>query len=323
MNISITGLGAYDPPTIIENDELKKYVETNDEWIVTHTGIKRRHVSLGESVLDMAEKAGRQAIETSGLQLSDISLVVLATSSPDCYFPMTASLLRSRLGLNDGPAFDVSGGCTGMVYALSVAASMMETMGYEHALVVGSEMLSRVLDWSDRSTCVLLGDGAGAYVLSRGGNGINSLYLNSRGDASNFLSMNALPAKNPWIAESETPFDGKFHMNGQEVYRFAMEAVPDAVNEAVSRAGRQLADVDWFVPHQANLRIIKGAASRLGIPLEKFYLNIESHGNTGAASIPIALAEMRDKGLLQKGQNIVIVAFGAGFAWGSAWLTWQ
>jgi 3-oxoacyl-[acyl-carrier-protein] synthase III len=323
MNISITGLGAYDPPTIIENEELMKLVDTNDEWIITHTGIKRRHVSVGETVLDMAEKAATRAIETSGLAASAIELVVLATSSPDSYFPMAASVLRARLGLSDGPAFDLSGGCTGMVYALSAAASMMEAMGYEHALVVGSEMLSRVLDWSDRSTCVLLGDGAGAYVLSRGGGGIKSLYLNSRGDASNFLSMNALPARNPWIAVSETPFDGKFHMNGQEVYRFAMEAVPDAVNEAIRRAGKQLSDVDWFVPHQANLRIIEGAAKRLGIPLEKFYLNIDSHGNTGAASIPIALNEMREKGLLKSGQNIVIAAFGAGFGWGSAWIEWK
>jgi 3-oxoacyl-[acyl-carrier-protein] synthase III len=323
MNISITGLGAYDPPTIIENEQLKKFVDTNDEWIITHTGIKRRHVSTGETVLDMAEKAARKAMEASGLQASEIELVVLATSTPDCYFPMAASVLRARLGLGDGPAFDISGGCTGMVYALSAAASMMEAMGYGHALVVGSEMLSRVLDWYDRSTCVLLGDGAGAYVLSHGGNGIKSLYLNSRGDASGFLSMNALPARNPWIAEAETPFDGKFHMNGQEVYRFAMEAVPDAVNEACRRAGKQISDVDWFVPHQANLRIIEGAAKRLGIPMEKFYLNIEDHGNTGSASIPIALNEMQEKGLLKSGQNILIVAFGAGFAWGAGWIEWQ
>jgi 3-oxoacyl-[acyl-carrier-protein] synthase III len=323
MNISITGLGAYDPPTVIENDDLKKFVETSDEWISSRTGIRRRHVSTGETVLDMAEKAAMQAVETSGVPLAGIQLVVFATSTPDCYFPMTAALLRNRLGMADGPAIDVSAGCTGLVYALSVAASMMEGMGFEHALVVGSEMLSRVLDWSDRSTCVLLGDGAGAYVLSRGGGGIKSLYLNSRGDASGFLAMNALPARNPWIAESETPFDGKFHMNGQEVFRFAMEAVPDAVNEAVRRAGMQLSDIDWIVPHQANLRIINSAISRLGIPPEKFFVNIADHGNTGSASIPIALSEMRDKGLLKSGQNIVIVAFGAGFSWGSAMIEWQ
>jgi 3-oxoacyl-[acyl-carrier-protein] synthase-3 len=321
MNVSVTGLGAYDPPLIVENDELKKLVDTSDEWISTRTGIKRRHVSTGETVLDMAEKAARQAIETSGLQPSDISLVVVSSSSPDSFFPMAASLLRARLGLPDGPSFDLSGACTGLIYAMSAAAGMMEAMGYEHALVVGSELLSRLLDWSDRSTCVLMGDGAGAYVLSRGGGGVRSLYLNSRGDIAGALAMNTLPPRNPWAEEK--PFDGKFRMNGQDVFRFAVEALPDAVREAAARAQKEVEDLDWLVPHQANLRIILNAANRLSIPMEKVYVNIESHGNTGSASIPIALNEMREKGLLKKGQNIVIAAFGGGFAWGSAWIEWQ
>ncbi len=321
MNVSITGLGAYDPPTIIDNEVLTRMVDTSDEWITTRTGIKRRHVSAGETVLDMAEKAGRQALETSGLAPSDINLVVVASSSPDCLFPMAAALLRERLGLSDGPSFDLSGGCTGLIYAMSTAASMMEAMGYEHALVVGSEMLTRLIDWTDRATCVLFGDGAGAYVLSRGGNGIRGLYLNSRSDVSGALMKNSFPARNPWIAEST--FDDQFRMNGQDVFRFAVEAVPEAVTEAARRARSQLSDIDWIVPHQANLRIIESAAKRLGLPMEKFYMNIDSHGNTGAASIPIALNEMRQKGLLLPGQNIVEVAFGAGFAWGSAWIEWK
>lgn len=321
MNVSIIGLGAYDPPAIIENEALTRLVDTSDEWITSRTGIKRRHVSVGETVLDMAAKAAANAIQSSGLKPGDIELVVLATSSPDSFFPMAASLLRARLGLADGPAFDVSGGCTGLVYALSIAASMCEALGYRHALVVGSEMLSRVLDWHDRSTCVLLGDGAGAYVLSQGGGGIKSLYLNSRGDTAGALAMSALPVRNPWTPE--TAFDGRFHMSGQDVFRFAVEAVPEAVGEAARRAGKGLDEIDWIVPHQANLRIIESAAKRLGIPMEKFYVNIESHGNTGAASIPIALNEMREKGLLKPGQNIVEVAFGAGFAWGSAWIEWK
>lgn len=323
MNVSITGLGAYDPPTVVENDELKRLVDTNDEWISSRTGIKRRHVSIGETVLDMAEKAGRQAIETSGLSPEDIELVIVATSAPDSYFPMTAAMLRARLGIPDGPSFDLSGACTGLIYAMSAASSMMEAMGYEHALVVGSEILSRLLDWTDRSTCVLLGDGAGAYVLSCGGSGIKSLYLNSRGDTSRALYMDTMPFRNPWVAETDAPFDGKFHMSGQDVFRFAVEAVPEAVNEAVRRAGKELSDIDWIVPHQANLRIIKSAISKLGLPPEKFFVNIENHGNTGSASIPIALAEMREKGLLKSGQNIVMVAFGGGFAWGSAFIEWK
>ncbi len=323
MNVSVTGLGAYDPPMLIENDDLKKLVDTSDEWISTRTGIRRRHVSTGECVLDMAEKAERQAIETSGLTPQDISLVIVASSAQDSYFPMCAAMLRERLGLPDGPSFDLSGACTGLIYAMSAASSMMEAMGYEHALVVGSEMLSRLLDWSDRSTCVLLGDGAGAYVLSRGGNGIQSLYLNARGDASGSLVMNTLPAVNPWVEKPEKQFDGKFHMNGQDVFRFAVEALPDAVMKAVERAGKKLSEIDWIVPHQANLRIIKSAVSKLGLLMEKVYVNIENHGNTGAASIPIALNEMREKGMLKRGQNIVIAAFGGGFAWGSACIEWQ
>jgi 3-oxoacyl-[acyl-carrier-protein] synthase III len=323
MNVSITGLGAYDPPTLVENEDLAKLVETSDEWISTRTGIRRRHVSAGEGVLDMAEKAARQAIESSGVCASDISLVIVASSAPDNFFPMSAALLRERLGLPDGPSFDLSAACTGLIYAMSAAASMMEAMGYEHALVVGSEMLSRLLDWSDRSTCVLLGDGAGAYVLSRGGNGIKSLYLNARGDAAGALAMKTLPASNPWVEKPEKEFDGKFHMNGQDVFRFAVEALPEAVMRAVERAGKKLHEIDWIVPHQANLRIIKSAVSKLGLLMEKVYVNIENHGNTGSASIPIALNEMREKGMLKKGQNIVIAAFGGGFAWGSACIEWQ
>jgi 3-oxoacyl-[acyl-carrier-protein] synthase-3 len=321
MNVSITGLGAYDPPTVIENDELKKLVDTSDEWISTRTGIKRRHVSTGETVLDMAEKAARQAIETSGVDPSQIGPVVVSSSSPDSFFPMAASMLRSRLGLPNGPSFDLSGACTGLIYAVSAAAGMMETMGFGHALVVGSELLTRLLDWSDRSTCVLLGDGAGAYVLSRGGNGIKSLYLNSRSDPGDCLVMNTLPARNPWTPEQS--FDGRFRMNGQEVFRFAVEALPDAIREATERAGKKVEDLDWLVPHQANLRIIQSAAKRFDIPAEKIYINIDNHGNTGSASIPIALNEMREKGLLKPGQNIVMAAFGGGFTWGSAWVEWK
>lgn len=321
MNVSITGLGAYDPPAVIENDELKKLVDTSDEWISTRTGIRRRHVSTGETVLDMAEKAARQAVEASGVDPAQIGPVVVSSSAPDSFFPMAASLLRVRLGLPHGPSFDLSGACTGLLYAMSAAAGMMETLGFDHALVVGSELLTRLLDWSDRSTCVLMGDGAGAYVLSRGGNGVKSLYLNSRGDTGGCLIMNTLPARNPWTPEQ--PFDGRFRMNGQEVFRFAVEALPDAVREAAARAGKKVEDIDWLVPHQANLRIIQSAANRLGIPMEKVYVNIEDHGNTGSASIPIALNEMRQKGILKPGQDIVMAAFGGGFAWGSAWIEWQ
>lgn len=321
MNVSITGLGAYSPELTVENEELTKLVETSDEWIRTRTGIERRHVSQGESVLEMAEKAARQALEDSGVAPEAIGPVIVATSSPDSYFPMAASMLRARLGLGEGPAFDLACGCTGLMAALSVAASMLEAQGFEHALIVGSEYLTRILDWTDRSTCVLFGDGAGAFVLSRGGNGVAAVHLMARSDEAGALALDALPRRNPWTEESA--LDGAFRMSGQDVFRFAVEAVPDAVNKLAEKAGKTLEDIDWIVPHQANLRIIHTAASRLKLPLEKFFVNIADHGNTGAASTAIALDDMRRQGLLQKGQNIVLAAFGAGFAWGGAWLIWQ
>ncbi len=321
MKVSVTGLGAYRPPRLVENEELTKLVETSDEWIRTRTGIERRHVSEGETVLEMAEKAARQALETSGVAPAAIGPVIVATSSPDRFFPMAASLLRARLGLGEGPAFDLSCGCTGLMAALQVAASMLEAQGYEHALIVGSEYLTRLIDWSDRSTCVLFGDGAGAFVLSRGGNGIAAVHLSARSDEAGALSMDALPARNPWTPE--TAMNTAFRMSGQDVFRFAVEAVPDTVRQLAARAGKTLADIDWIVPHQANLRIIHTAANRLGVPLEKFFVNIADYGNTGAASIALALDDMRRQDLLRPGQNLVLAAFGAGFAWGGAWLIWQ
>ena len=321
FNVKVTGLGAYNPPHVVENTELVGMVDTSDEWIQTRTGICRRHVSTGETVLDMAEAAAAQAIGSSGLKPEDIGLVIVATSSPDKYFPMAATLLRGRLGMGEGPGFDLSAGCTGFLYALSAAASMMQAMNIDHALVVGSEMLTRIVDWTDRATCVLFGDGAGAFVLSRGEPALEAVYLNARSDDAGMLGLNALPVRNPWIQE-QPEFDQTFHMGWQDVFRFAVEAVPDAIKAVAERSGHTLEDVDWVVPHQANQRIIHAAMKALGIPAEKWYINVADHGNTGAASIPIALAEMRERGLLKAGQRLALVAFGAGFAWGSAWLTW-
>lgn len=321
FNVRVTGLGAYNPPHVVENEELVGMVDTSDEWIRTRTGICRRHVSTGETVLDMAEAAAKQALASSGLNPQDIGLVVVATSSPDKFFPMTATLLRGRLGMGEGPGFDLSAGCTGFLYALSAASSMMGAMNIDHALVVGSEMLTRMLDWTDRATCVLFGDGAGAFVLSRGQPGLEAVYLNARSDDAGMLGLNALPVRNPWIAQ-QPDFDRSFHMGGQDVFRFAVEAVPDAVRAVTARAGHTLEDIDWVVPHQANQRIIHTSMKALGIPAERWFINVAEHGNTGAASIPLALSEMRDQGLLNAGQRLLLVAFGAGFAWGGAWLTW-
>lgn len=321
FDVKVVGLGAYNPPRVVENAELETMVETSDEWIRTRTGICRRHVSTGETVLDMAEAAARQAIESSGVAATAIGLVIVATSTPDKYFPMAATMLRGRLGMGEGPGFDLSAGCTGFLYALGTAASMMDAMGIEHALIVGSEMLTRFVDWTDRATCVLFGDGAGAFVLSRGAADLKSVYLNARADDEGHLSMNAMPLRNPWIAE-QPPMDTAFHMAGQDVFRFAVEAVPNAVRAVAQGAGLTLGDVDWVVPHQANQRIIHAAMKTLGIPPERWFVNVAEHGNTGAASIPLALAEMREQGLLKAGQNLIMVAFGAGFAWGAAWLTW-
>jgi len=323
MGVRVTGVGSYLPPHTVDNDTLSTIVETSHEWIVTRTGIERRHISTGELSVDMSEYAARQAIEDAGVDPAEIDLVIVATVSPDNLFPSIACQLLNRLGIGEVMAFDLSAACTGVLYAINVVRSMIESGTHKKALIVGNEALSRITDWSDRGTCVLFGDGAGALVLERDDeNAVLACYSAARSDTVDALYCRSYPMENPWCEDSdERPMFTR--MNGKEVFKFASFAMVDGVERAAEMAGRPLSDIDWVVPHQANIRIIKNAAKKLAIDDDKFFVNIQHTANTGAASIPVALAEMKEKGLLKPGDELVLVAFGAGFTWGAVWLTWR
>lgn len=322
MGVRVTGVGAYLPPHTVDNDTLSTIVDTNHEWIVTRTGIERRHISTGETSVDMSEYAARQAIEDAGVDPGEIDLVIVATVSPDNLFPSISCQLLSRLGIGEVMAFDLSAACTGVLYAINVVRGMIESGAHKKALIVGVECLSRVTDWTDRGTCVLFGDGAGALVLEQSEeNGVLSCYSSARSDESDALYCRSYPLQNPWCEDTdERPMFTR--MNGKEVFKFASFAMVDGVEKAAEMAGRTLRDIDWVVPHQANIRIIQNAAKKLDIDDDKFFVNIQHTANTGAASIPVALAEMKAKGLVKPGDDLALVAFGAGFTWGGVWLTW-
>ena len=322
MGVRVTGVGAYLPLHTVDNDTLSTIVETSHEWIVTRTGIERRHISTGETAVDMSEYAARQAIEDAGVDPAGIDLVIVATISSDTLFPSIACQLLSRLGIGEVMAFDLSAACTGVLYSIDLARSMIESGRHHKVLIVGVEVLSRITDWTDRSTCVLFGDGAGALIVEESDeNRVLSCYSAARSDTVDALYCRSYPMQNPWCEDTdERPMLTR--MNGKEVFKFASFAMVDGVEKAVEMAGRTLADIDWVVPHQANIRIIQNAAKKLDIDDDKFFVNIQHTANTGAASIPVALAEMKEKRLLKPGDELVLVAFGAGFTWGAVWLTW-
>jgi 3-oxoacyl-[acyl-carrier-protein] synthase-3 len=321
---TIRGWGMYVPERVMTNHDLEKIVHTSDEWITSRTGIRERHiVSADETTSSMAIAAGRRAIERAGLTPGDIDLVIVGTATPDYQFPATACLVQDALGV-EGGAFDLEAGCTSFMYGLAVASALVSTGMYQHVLVVGSESLSRILDWTDRATCVLFGDGAGAVVVSPG------VYcefepqyvLGSDGSGAQALCLPAGGSRMP--AREETVRDGLHfvRMAGPEVFRFATRVVAQATSQVLAKAGMTAADIDLFIPHQANTRIIESAARRLNIPEERVFVNIERYGNTSSASIPIALCEADEKGLLEPGNRVVMVGFGAGLTWGAGAIQW-
>jgi 3-oxoacyl-[acyl-carrier-protein] synthase-3 len=321
---TIRGWGMYVPERVMTNHDLEKIVHTSDEWITSRTGIRERHiVSADETTSSMAIAAGRRAIERAGLTPGDIDLVIVGTATPDYQFPATACLVQDALGV-EGGAFDLEAGCTSFMYGLAVASALVSTGMYQHVLVVGSESLSRILDWTDRATCVLFGDGAGAVVVSPG------VYcefepqyvLGSDGSGAQALCLPAGGSRMP--AREETVRDGLHfvRMAGPEVFRFATRVVAQATSQVLAKAGMTAADIDLFIPHQANTRIIESAARRLNIPEERVFVNIERYGNTSSASIPIALCEAGEKGLLEPGNRVVMVGFGAGLTWGAGAIQW-
>jgi 3-oxoacyl-[acyl-carrier-protein] synthase III len=318
----VLGCGSYLPARILSNDELAKSVQTTDEWIVQRTGIRERHIAAaGELTSDLALNAARAALANARVEASSIDLIVLATSTPDQTFPATAVSVQAGLGIIHGAAFDLQAVCSGFIYALAVTDGMLKSGGYKRALVIGAETFSRILDWSDRTTCVLFGDGAGALVLeaqeqpgTAADRGILTTHLRSDGRHKSKLYVDGGP--------SSTQTVGHLRMEGREVFKHAVAMITDVIQDAFKATGTGAADIDWFVPHQANKRIIDGSAHKLGIAPEKVVITVDRHGNTSAASIPLALADAVADRRIKRGNLLLLEAMGGGFTWGSALLRW-
>jgi 3-oxoacyl-[acyl-carrier-protein] synthase-3 len=318
----IVGLGSYLPKRIVSNSDLEKSLDTTDEWIIQRTGIKQRHVAgEDEPTSRLGFYAARAALIDAGLSAADIDLVIVATSTPDYTFPAVATQIQAALGMTHGAAFDIQAVCSGFVFAVSTADKFLLSGSHKRALVIGAETFSRLLDWNDRTTCVLFGDGAAAIVLetqlSAGtaqDRGVLTSHLRSDGRHREKLYVDGGP--------STTKTTGHLRMAGREVFRYAVGMVTDVVAEAFAATGTTAADLDWFVPHQANRRIIDSSAAKLGIAPDKVVVTVDLHGNTSAASIPLALAVARDDGRIKRGDLVMIEAMGGGFTWASALIRW-
>jgi 3-oxoacyl-[acyl-carrier-protein] synthase-3 len=309
----VLGVGSALPKRAVSNAELAQSVDTTDEWIVERTGIRNRHVAGdGETTASLATDAARAALDHAGIAAADIGLIVLATATPDQTFPSSATKVQAALGIGDCVAFDVHAVCTGFLYALSVADSMLRSGNADKALVIGAETFSRILDWEDRATCVLFGDGAGALVLSAedGERGVLATKLHADGRHNDLLFVDGGP--------STTGTVGKLRMKGREVFRHAVVNLAEVLNEVLAEAGLTAADVDWVVPHQANARILDATARKLGLPSEKVVITVDQHANTSAASVPLALDTAVKDGRIKRGDLVVLEAMGGGFTWGAA-----
>jgi 3-oxoacyl-[acyl-carrier-protein] synthase III len=314
----IVGTGSYLPEKVLTNADLEKMVDTNDEWIVSRSGIRERHIAAeGETTGDLAFHAATRALEAAGLAAGDVELIVLGTTTPDLIFPSTACLLQHRLGANGCPAFDVNAACSGFIYALSVADQFIRSGMVKNALVVGAETLSRMVDWTDRGTCVLFGDGAGAVVLKADSEaGIISTHMHADGGKKELLYN---PAGVSVGFDTTLPNAGvKVLMAGSDVFKYAVKALDSVVEETLQANGLDKHDLDWLIPHQANLRIIEATAKRLEMPMDRVIVTVDRTGNTSAGSVPLALDEAVRSGKVQRGQLLLLEAFGGGFTWGSA-----
>ena len=321
----IVGLGSFVPPGVMTNDDWAGLVETSDEWITTKTGIKERRIADPETCTsDLAARACEKALEDAGMKPGDIDMLILATSSPDVPLSSTAGITQHKLGCDKAAAFDINAVCAGWVHALDVGSRFVGTPGYDNVLVVGAEVYSRILNWEDRTTCVLFGDGAGAAVLSevREGRGVIGSWMMSDGGGSRVIEIPAGGVRTPIPSDGFEEGDQYFQMDGRAVWDFAIEAFPQAVRGVLERAGRDLSEVDLIIPHQANLRIVEAGMENLGLPMDKTFTNLENYGNTAGASVPIALREALDRGLVDDGALIVTAAFGGGLAWGANAMVW-
>lgn len=324
-NIGIKGMGYYVPERIVTNFDLEKIVDTTDEWIRSRTGIEeRRFADENEATSDLAYKASLKAIESSKIDKNEIDLIILATCTPDYMAQGASCLVQHKLGLNNIPCFDVNAACSGFIYGLSVAYSMVQSKLFKNILVIGAETLSRIIDMEDRNTCVLFGDGAAAAVIGQveDGHGILGLSLGAEGEDDMILKIPAGGTKKPNTEETLKNRENFLQMNGKEVFKFAVKVLPKVTLEALSGANTEVNELSMIFPHQANMRIIEAASKRIEFPLEKFYVNLNKYGNTSAASVGIALGEALEKGLVKKGDKIALTGFGAGLTYGSIIMKW-
>ena len=315
----VLGCGSYVPDKILTNDDLAKLVDTSDEWIVQRTGIRERHIAAdGELTSDLATRAAERALADAGIEASEIDLVIVATTTPDYTFPATAAAVQRKLGITKGAAFDVQAVCSGFVYAVTTADALMKAGQATKSLVIGAETISRLLDWEDRSTCVLFGDGAGAVVLAaeegKQDRGVLAARLRSDGRHQDKLFVDG--------GVSATGTVGHLRMEGREVFRYAVGMITDVIEDVFAAEKIDASDIDWFVPHQANIRIIDGSAKKLGIPMEKVVRTVSKHGNTSAASIPLALCTAASDGRIKRGDLVLLEAMGGGFTWGAVLVRW-
>lgn len=319
----ISGVGCYYPDNIVTNDDLAKIVDTSDEWIHKRTGIRKRRLSTGENTSDLAVMAAKNAIKNAGLAPEDIDSIILATTSPDFLTPSTAAVVQGKIGAKNAASFDILAACSGFIYGLKIGKSFIESGAYKKVLVIGAEVLSKILDWNDRNTCVLFGDGAGAAVLEAAEEGgIETVHIGTYGDKAELLTCKSHPLNNPYYKEDQDTFD-KISMDGREVFKFATNIMPEQINLLLKENNLKIEDIKYIIPHQANLRIIETAAKKLNIGMEKFYVNLNEYGNTSAACIPICMDEMNRQGLLNKGDKIITVAFGGGLTYGAALIIWN
>lgn len=324
-SVGIIGTGKYVPERILTNRELEQMVETNDEWIVSRTGIRERRIASPEQATsDLAFEASKIALQAAGIAAEELDLIIVATITPDMSFPSTSCLLQDKLGAKKAAAFDLSAACSGFIYGMATASNMIATGMYKYVLVVGAECLSRITDYTDRNTCILFGDGAGAVVLGQvpEGRGFRSFELGADGSGGELLKVSGGGSRLPSTPESIADKKHFIYMAGSEVFKFAVRIMGNAAEEALRKAGLDKSHIDLLIPHQANIRIIQSALNRLNLPEEKSMINLDKYGNVSAASIPIALAEAVEQGRVHEGDTLLLVGFGGGLTWGASVIVW-
>ncbi|MCB2307871.1 ketoacyl-ACP synthase III [Clostridium estertheticum] len=320
--VQIIGTGSYAPLNIMTNHELSKIVDTSDEWIVSMTGIKQRHISTGENTSDLATKAASEALVDANIKAEDIDLIIVASTSPDQFVPATACIVQGNIGAVNAMAFDISAACTGFIFALNIAMQFLKTGQRKRALIIGADVLSKIVDWTDRNTCILFGDGAGAAVLEAGRvRGIISINSASEGQKGKFLTCPTVDVKNTYTKGTEN-FKATIGMDGKEIFKFAVKTIASSISRILNENNCTLDDIKYVVCHQANFRIIEFVVRKLKADKDKFFVNLDKYGNTSAASIAIAMDEMNKENLLTAGDKIILVGFGGGLTYGASLIEW-